>query len=219
MDDQRQWQTYRLFNSSTSPPQGISAYSIQMRWVNRAFHTPNSNSCSRSTTSILPTLRFWPRRCVKAFYSWDSKRKHNQKRQIRCITVGTEEVGLSSRATAVPLIGLANWYMNWRTVCTTSYSMLRAWLIRCARSRTWPMRSMFSFGIKQRGQGQSPLSRIVARRTLLYHRVSTKIPVTQRLNVLLWIISRVRENAWVHALLHLEVTSTVQCTTPKTKDE
>ena len=57
---------------------------------------------------------------------------------------------------------------------------------------------MFSFGIKQRGQGRSPLSCIVARRTLHYHRVSTKIPVTQRLNVLLWIISRVCENVWVY---------------------
>ena len=113
-------------------------------------------------------------------------------------TVGTEEVGLSSCSTAAPLIGMANWYMERHAVCTTSYNMLRAWLIHCARSWTWPMRSVFTFGIKQLGQGQSPLSCIVARRTLHDHWVSTKIPVTQWMNVLLWIISWVCENAWVH---------------------
>ena len=38
--------------------------------------------------------------------------------------VETEEVGLSSCSTAVPLIGMANRYMNRRAVCTTSYSMV-----------------------------------------------------------------------------------------------
>ena len=126
------------------------------------------------------------------------KRKINQKKQTWRTTVGTDEVGLSSWATAEPLIGMPNWYMKERAVCTTSYIMLRGLLIRCARSRIWPMRSIFTFGIKQRGQGQSPLLRSVARRTLHDHRVSTKIPVTRWMSILLWIVSWVRENAWIH---------------------
>jgi len=45
-----------------------AAYRRRMRCVKTVFQTPSSNSCKRSTTSILDGLKAGPSRSTKAFF-------------------------------------------------------------------------------------------------------------------------------------------------------
>ena len=61
--------TYRRSSSMTNisvPP--LAAYRRRIRCVKRVFQTPSSNSCKRSTTSILDGLKAGPSRSTKAFF-------------------------------------------------------------------------------------------------------------------------------------------------------
>jgi len=61
--------TYRRSSSMANisvPP--LAAYRRRMRCVKKVFQTPSSNSCKRSTTSILDGLKAGPSRSTKAFF-------------------------------------------------------------------------------------------------------------------------------------------------------
>jgi hypothetical protein len=84
---------------------------------------------------------------------------------FRLTTVGTDEEGFRRRLTAAPVILAALLYTRFRAFCTKSPKYWRLFS-RTLRSRFSPISLSFSFVTRHRGQGQAPLSRIVARRTL-----------------------------------------------------
>jgi hypothetical protein len=145
------------------PP--LAAYRRRIRCVKRVFQTPSSNSCKRSTTSILDGLKAGPSRSTKAFYDMCIKLLGMEKK-MDLTFVGTPENSLRSPSTATPAIGFAHSYINLRAASTLLAIYLRNPLTRIAVSRTRPRLSSLDFVTRHRGHGAKPLSRIVANKAL-----------------------------------------------------
>ena len=73
------------------------------------------------------------RRCVKAFYSLNGKRKHNWKKYM---TYNRWNRGGGFKQLFYSCAIDWNGQLKQCAVCTPSYGMLRAWVTRCARSQT-----------------------------------------------------------------------------------
>ena len=85
--------------------------------------------------------------------------------------VGTDDVALSRPLTRAPATAWPTQYTKSRAACTFSRRYWRIPFVALNfESGSCPIRSRCVFGVRQRGHGQSPLSRIVARRTLDYIR-------------------------------------------------
>ena len=160
--------SYHLSSSTTSWFWADdAAWRTWIMCVNKVLHTPSSNSCIKSTTSICDTLTPLPRRSQNVFW-W-----------------GCGE--LWREVSSVPDNSYKRWHQrHWLESFFNSCShdwncfVVDEGTSSCARSRMYvlsifwgpellchPIRSSFTLGVRHLGQGHKPLSRIVANKTLM----------------------------------------------------